>query len=171
MSEYVQVKGAVEIALSQAKAALKLVSENKPAAAPVAPGWLGSVRSAAIRLDDPRTRLLATLTNSIYELEACHQANERMFAASKADQINKGPQPAQNIPVTPVTELGVRTFFTGLAAIHDTLTYSAPAQVGVAITPSLAGLLEQFCSADPRYKRVMADVWTNDYKSIKANGR
>lgn len=78
---------------------------------------------------------------------------------------------SQNIPTTPVTEHGVRDFFNGLAALQDTLTYSAPAQAAIAITPSLAGLLEQFCGTDPRYKRVMADVWINDYKSIKANGQ
>jgi len=77
----------------------------------------------------------------------------------------------QGVPTTPVTEQGVREFFAGLVAVHETLVYSAPAQVALAITPSLAVLLEQFCGADPRYKRVMADVWINDYKAIKANGR
>ncbi|MYM92639.1 hypothetical protein [Duganella vulcania] len=81
------------------------------------------------------------------------------------------PQPTQGIPTTPATEQGVRAFFDGLAAIHDTLTYSAPAQVALAITPSLASLLEQFCGTDPRYARVMAMVWINDYRTIKANGR
>jgi hypothetical protein len=81
------------------------------------------------------------------------------------------PQAAQIIPTTPVTEQGVREFFKGLVAIHETLTYSAPAQVALAITPSLASLLEQFCGADPKYKRVMADVWINDYTAIKNNGR
>lgn len=81
------------------------------------------------------------------------------------------PEVAQRIPTTPVTEQGVLEFFNGLVAIHETLTHSAPAQVAVAITPSLAGLLHQFCGADPRYNRVMADVWINDLKSIKASGR
>lgn len=81
------------------------------------------------------------------------------------------PHVMQNVPTTPVTEQGVREFFAGLVAIHDTLVYSAPAQVAVAITPSLAGLLEQFCGAYPRYKRVMADIWINDYKTINAGGR
>lgn len=81
------------------------------------------------------------------------------------------PHDMQSIPTTPVTEQSVREFFAGLVAIHATLVYSAPAQVALAITPSLAGLLEQFCSADPRYKRVMADVWINDYSTIKANSR
>lgn len=78
---------------------------------------------------------------------------------------------SQNVPTTPVTEQGVRDFFNGLVALQATLMYSAPAQVAVAITPSLAGLLKQFCCADPRYGRVMADVWVNDYKAIKANGQ
>ncbi|MGP3505497.1 hypothetical protein [Paracidovorax citrulli] len=81
------------------------------------------------------------------------------------------PRDMQGIPTTPVTEQGVREFFAGLVAIHDTLLYSGPARAALAITPSLAGLLEQFCGADPRFKRVMADVWINDYKAIKANGR
>ncbi|MBW3512014.1 hypothetical protein [Janthinobacterium sp. NKUCC06_STL] len=81
------------------------------------------------------------------------------------------PQNMQGILSTPVTEQGVREFFAGLVAINDTLIYSAPAQVALAITPSLAGLLEQFCGTDPRYKRVMADVWIIDYQAIKANFR
>lgn len=81
------------------------------------------------------------------------------------------PQNMQGIPTTRVTEQGVWEFFAGLVAIHDMLIYSAPAQVALAITPSLAALLEQFCCADHRYKRVMADVWINDYKAFKDNGR
>jgi len=81
------------------------------------------------------------------------------------------PHDMQGVPTTPVTEQGVREFVAGLVAIHQTLAHSAPAQVALAITPGLAGLLEQFCGADPRYKRIMADVWINDYKAIKANGR
>lgn len=81
------------------------------------------------------------------------------------------PEDMQGIQHTPVTEQGVRAFFTGLVAIHETMTYSAPAQVALAITPALASLLERFCSDDPRYSAVMAEVWVNDYQAIKAAGR
>lgn len=78
MSEYEQVKSAVDTALSQVRAALKTVRENKPATAPQPKGLLGSMRAAVEAADDPRNQLLATLTNAVYELEACQSANERM---------------------------------------------------------------------------------------------
>lgn len=87
-------------------------------------------------------------------------------------RVKNAEQPQeQSVLTTPTSEQGVRDFFDGLAAIHETLQRGAPAQVALAITPNLASLLEQFCSADPRYKRVMADVWIQDYQAIKANGR
>ena len=45
----------------------------------------------------------------------------------------------------------------------------APGQAAVAITPSLLGLLEQFCSKDERYSRVIANVFIVDYAVIKRN--
>lgn len=78
MSEYEQVKSAVDAALSQARAALKTVSENKLATASQPNGVLGSMRAAIQAADDPRERLRATLTNAVYELEACRSANERL---------------------------------------------------------------------------------------------
>ncbi len=76
-------------------------------------------------------------------------------------------------PATPVTEEGVRAFFNGLAALEQTLTYGRPGQVAVAITPSLAALIEQFCRADPRYGRVMANTWVKveDYRDIRQDSR
>lgn len=78
MSEYEQVKSAVDAALTQARAALKTVTENKPAAASQPKGMISSMRAAIQAADDPRERLLATLTNAVYELEACRSANERL---------------------------------------------------------------------------------------------
>lgn len=72
-------------------------------------------------------------------------------------------------PTTPVTEEGVRAFFNGLAALHRTMERGAPGQAAVAITPSLLGLLEQFCSKDERYSRVIANVFIVDYAVIKRN--
>lgn len=79
------------------------------------------------------------------------------------------PVVSQDGPTTPVTEHGVRAFFEGLAALEKTLTYSAPGKVAIAITPSLQGLIKQFCATDPRYKRVMANTWVKveDYQQIK----
>ena len=77
----------------------------------------------------------------------------------------------QSIPTTPVSEQGVREFYKGLVAIHEALVRGAPAQVALSITPSLASLLEQFYGSDARFKRVMADVWINDYQAIKTAGR
>lgn len=76
-------------------------------------------------------------------------------------------------PTTPVSEEGVRAFFNGLAALEQTLTHGAPGRVAVAITPSLAGLIEQFCRTDPRYGRVMANTWVRveDYRDIKEQSR
>jgi hypothetical protein len=84
MSEYEQVKSAIDTALAQARAALKMASENKPLAAPQAKGVLGSIRAAVEAIDDPRNRLLATLTNAIYDLEACKAANEHMRGGAGA---------------------------------------------------------------------------------------
>jgi hypothetical protein len=78
-------------------------------------------------------------------------------------------QPDYDGPATPVTEEGIRAFFNGLAALEKTLTYSYPGRVAVAITPSLAGLIAQFCRSDPRYGRVMANTWVkvDEYFNIK----
>lgn len=70
-------------------------------------------------------------------------------------------------PLTPVSEAGVKALFDGLCAISETLIYSAPAGVAIAVTPSLRDLLEQFCRFDPRYPRVMANVWVQEYQSMK----
>jgi len=70
---------------------------------------------------------------------------------------------------TPVSEKGISQFFEGLAALESTLKYSAPGQAAVSITPSLAGLIKQFCGRDPRYGRVMANIWirVEDYHAKK----
>jgi hypothetical protein len=78
MSEQEQVKSAVDTALAQVRAAIKMVSENKPAGAPQTKGLLGSIRAAVAASDDPRSLLLGALTNAIHQLEACQVANEHM---------------------------------------------------------------------------------------------
>lgn len=87
----------------------------------------------------------------------------------KTSVVSKTPIVSQDGPTTPVTEHGVRAFFEGLAALEKTLAYSAPGKVAVAITPSLQGLIKQFCGTDPRYGRVMANTWVKveDYQQIK----
>lgn len=84
MSEYEQVKSAVDTALAQVRAALKTVSENKPGTAPQAKGLIASMRAAVQATDDPRNRLLTSLTNAVYELEGCKSANERLRDSVKA---------------------------------------------------------------------------------------
>lgn len=78
-----------------------------------------------------------------------------------------------NDPTTPVTEQGVRAFFEGLAALEKTLTYGRLAEVAVAITPSLAQLIEQFCRSDPRYGRVMGNIYVKieSYTDIRSTTR
>ena len=49
------------------------------------------------------------------------------------------------LALTPVSEQGIRALFEGLAAVHDTLVFSAPAKAAIAITPSLFSLLVQYC--------------------------
>jgi len=73
--------------------------------------------------------------------------------------------------LTPITEDGVLTFFEGLAAIETALVYAAPARVAVAITPSLAELLRQFCGSDPRYRRVMANTFVLDHPVLRSAPR
>lgn len=72
-------------------------------------------------------------------------------------------------PTTPVTEDAVRALFEGLALMHPTMERGAPGKAAVAVTPGLAGLLEQFCSKDSRYMRVMANVFILEYADIKRN--
>lgn len=69
--------------------------------------------------------------------------------------------------LTPATEMGAKAFFEGLCAIRETLTFSAAAGAAVAITPSLRDLVATFCSGDPRYQVVMANVWVQDYQAMK----
>lgn len=76
MTEYEQVKSAIEQALSHTKAALKLVKENGPPTSTAPKGVLAFVH--AMIEHDPREAVIATLTNSIYELNAANDANERM---------------------------------------------------------------------------------------------
>ena len=74
-----------------------------------------------------------------------------------------------NPDTTPASEQGIRQFFEGLAALEATLKYSAPGRAAISITPSLAGLIKQFCGSDPRYGRVMANIWirVEDYDAMK----
>lgn len=62
-------------------------------------------------------------------------------------------------PTTPVAEQSVRAFFEGLAALAPTLARGQPGAAALAISPSLRDLIAQFCGADPRYGRVMANTW------------
>lgn len=77
MSQYEQVRDAVELALSHMKAALKTVSEEQPRTEPQDTGLIGSIRATIKRADDPRYAVLTTLRNAVYELQACQAANER----------------------------------------------------------------------------------------------
>lgn len=71
------------------------------------------------------------------------------------------------LALTPVSEQGIRALFEGLAAVHDTLVFSAPAKAAIAITPSLFSLLVQYCGADPRFDRVMANTWPMGYRTMQ----
>lgn len=70
-------------------------------------------------------------------------------------------------PLTPATESGIKSFFEGLSAISETLVYSAPARAAISVTPAIRDLLVHFCCHDPRFERIMANVWVQDYQSIK----
>jgi hypothetical protein len=78
MSEYDKVKAAVDSAISQIKTAISAVSENAPMVEPPPKGWVGSMRAAVKKMDDPHARLLASLNNAMYELTVCRRANETL---------------------------------------------------------------------------------------------
>jgi len=84
MSQYEQVREAVEIALLNTKAALKVVSEAQPRTEPQSLGLIGSIRAAVKGADDPHHAMLATLRNAVYDLEACQAANERLRSSAGA---------------------------------------------------------------------------------------
>lgn len=62
-------------------------------------------------------------------------------------------------------------FFEGLAGIESALMFGAPARAAVAITPSLAELLRQFCGRDARYRRVMANTFVLDNLVLRSAPR
>ncbi|MGF6282298.1 hypothetical protein ABH908_000218 [Pseudomonas frederiksbergensis] len=66
---------------------------------------------------------------------------------------------AASIPLTPTSEQGVKAFFEGLCAIVETIEQGAPAEAGIAVTPSMRDLLEHFCHSDARYLRVVANLY------------
>lgn len=66
---------------------------------------------------------------------------------------------AASIPLTPTSEHGIKAFFEGLCAIVDTIELGAPAEAGVAISPSMLELLKHFCESDSRYGRVVANLY------------
>lgn len=63
------------------------------------------------------------------------------------------------IPLTPTSEQGIRSLFEGLCAIVETIELGAPAEAGIAVTPSVRQLLQHFCQTDPRYARVVANLY------------
>lgn len=66
---------------------------------------------------------------------------------------------AASIPLTPTSEHGIKAFFEGLCAIVETIEQGAPAEAGIAVSPSMRDLLEHFCRSDPRYMRVVANLY------------
>ncbi|TPG89837.1 hypothetical protein EAH72_31150 [Pseudomonas caspiana] len=62
------------------------------------------------------------------------------------------------IPLTPTSVEGVRSFFEGLCAIVETIERGAPASAAIAVTPSILELLKHYCGEDPRYPRVAANL-------------
>lgn len=69
--------------------------------------------------------------------------------------------------LTPVTEQAVKAFYQGLVAMLPTIKYSAYAQAGVAITPSLKKLLIHHCSNEPEFNDVLGLVYIVSYRDMK----
>lgn len=63
------------------------------------------------------------------------------------------------IPLTPTSEQGIWALFEGLCAMVETLELGAPAEAGIAISPSIYQLLNHFCHTDARYARVVANLY------------
>lgn len=66
---------------------------------------------------------------------------------------------ASTIPLTSTSEQGIRSLFEGLCAFVETIELGAPAEAGIAVTPSVQQLLHHFCQTDPRYARMVANLY------------
>lgn len=62
-------------------------------------------------------------------------------------------------PLTPTSVRGIKAFFEGLCSIVETIEQGAPAEAGIAITPSMLEMLAHCCNSDPRYGRVVANLF------------
>lgn len=69
--------------------------------------------------------------------------------------------------LTPVTEQAVKAFYQGLVAMLPTIKYSAYAQAGVAITPSMKELLILHCSNEPAFNDVLGLIYVVSYRDMK----
>lgn len=69
--------------------------------------------------------------------------------------------------LTPVTEQAVKSFYQGLIAMLPTIKYSAYAQAGIGITPSMKELLIKYCSNETNFTDVMGLVYVISYRDMK----
>ena len=69
--------------------------------------------------------------------------------------------------LTPVTEQAVKAFYQGLVAMLPTIKYSAYAQAGVSVTPSMKELLINYCSKEPEFNDVLGLIYVVSYRDMK----
>ncbi|MBD0788103.1 hypothetical protein HUO09_17250 [Vibrio sp. Y2-5] len=69
--------------------------------------------------------------------------------------------------LTPVSEQAVKAFYQGLVAMLPTIKYSAYAQAGIAITPSMKELLIHHCSNEHKFNDVLGLVYVVSYRDMK----
>lgn len=69
--------------------------------------------------------------------------------------------------LTPVTEQAVKALYQGLAAMLPTIKYSAYAQAGIAVTPSMKELLIKYCANEPKIDDVLGLIYVVSYLDMK----
>ncbi|NOI32030.1 hypothetical protein [Vibrio coralliilyticus] len=79
--------------------------------------------------------------------------------------VDGGPNFKEGL--TPVSEQAVKEFYQGLVAMLPTIQYSAYAQAGIAITPSMKELLIHHCSNEPEFNDVLGLVYVVSYRDMK----
>ena len=89
-----------------------------------------------------------------------------IFALGKTSEIGVSRK-GKDHGLTPVNERAVRTFYQSLVGLLPTITYSAFAQSGISITPSMKELLIQYCSQEPQFDEVIANIYTVAYSDMK----
>lgn len=104
-------------------------------------------------------------------MEAKSKGSESMSGckeiAAQLSNLMVDGEPNFKEGLTPVTEQAVKAFYQGLVAMLPTIKYSAYAQAGIAVTPSMKEILIHHCSNEPEFSDVLGLVYVVTYRDMK----